>query len=120
MPQCSTKWKISIPSTLINLVTQWYHLHRGHVGTQCLYATISMHFFSPQLKAAAENLVKQCDTCQQFKLARVGRGELPPKNLTAQPWDEVCVNLIVPWTIKINGNDLEFLALTAIDPVTKL
>jgi hypothetical protein len=31
-----------------------------------------------------------------------------------------CVDLICPWSIKINGTDLEFLALTAIDPVMTL
>jgi transposase InsO family protein len=36
------------------------------------------------------------------------------------PWQENHVDLIGPWKIKINGIDVEFRALTVIDPVTNL
>jgi hypothetical protein len=36
------------------------------------------------------------------------------------PWQENHVDLIGPWKIKINGINVEFLALTVIDPVTNL
>ena len=36
------------------------------------------------------------------------------------PWDEVCVDLIGPWKIEIQGREIEFNALTSIDPVTNL
>ena len=36
------------------------------------------------------------------------------------PWDAVAVDLIGPWTIKIDEQDIEFNALTCIDPVTNL
>ena len=36
------------------------------------------------------------------------------------PWDEVAVDLIGPWSIHINGQDLVFHALTCIDTVTNL
>ena len=36
------------------------------------------------------------------------------------PWDAVAVDLIGPWTIKIDNQDVEFNALTCIDPVTNL
>jgi hypothetical protein len=45
---------------------------------------------------------------------------LPPKDLTAQPWDEVSVDLIGPWTINVHGVELQFLALTAVDTVTTI
>ena len=36
------------------------------------------------------------------------------------PWNEVAVDLIGPWKVKLGGKDLEFNALTCIDPVTNL
>ena len=36
------------------------------------------------------------------------------------PWDAVAVDLIGPWKISVSGIELEFLALTCIDPVTNI
>ena len=36
------------------------------------------------------------------------------------PWSEVMVDLIGPWKIKVNNEDIYFSALTCIDPVTNL
>eukprot|EP00957_Ditylum_brightwellii_P174903 13317741-Ditylum_brightwellii.AAC.1 len=36
------------------------------------------------------------------------------------PWAEVAVDLIGPWTLTIQGQEVEFSALTSIDPVTNL
>jgi transposase InsO family protein len=118
--QDNQAWKIVIPSKLIQPIIKWYHVVLGHVGIQRLYKTISTHFYAPKLQEAIDDFVKTCDACQRFKLPGVKRGELPPKNLTANPWDEVCVDLIGPWKITVHGVNLEFMALTAIDPVTTL
>jgi hypothetical protein len=45
---------------------------------------------------------------------------LNPKDLATQPWDEVSVDLIGPWTIKVHGIEVQFLALTAAEMVTIL
>jgi hypothetical protein len=49
-----------------------------------------------------------------------GYGELPAKNITANPWDEVAVDLIGPWNITRNDRTYTFEALTCIDPLTTL
>ena len=36
------------------------------------------------------------------------------------PWDEVAVDLIGPWKIKINGKMFVFNALTCVNPITNL
>jgi Integrase zinc binding domain len=92
----------------------------GHVGIQRLYKTITNHFYASHLRDKIEEFVKSCDSCQRFKLPGIARGELPPQDLTAQPWDEVSVDLIGPWTIKVHGVELQFLALTAVDTVTTI
>jgi hypothetical protein len=47
-------------------------------------------------------------------------GELPERDAQLLPWNEVAIDLIGPWKISINGQELEFNALTCIDPVTNL
>jgi transposase InsO family protein len=120
MPQRNNTWKICIPTTLLPNIVRWYHTVLGHVGIQRLYQTISVHFHAPKLRDTIDEFVKSCDACQRFKLPGIQVGELPPKNLTAQPWDEVSVDLIGPWKISIHGVEYEFLALTAVDPATTL
>ena len=49
-----------------------------------------------------------------------GYGKLPPRHAAIAPWNEVCVDLIGPWEIVVNGNICEFKALTCIDSVTNI
>jgi hypothetical protein len=43
------------------------------------------------------------------------------EKLRLVPWYEVAVNdLIGPWTILVHGQEIEFYALTYIDPVSNL
>ena len=50
----------------------------------------------------------------------IGYGHLPPRETNIVHWNEVCIDLIGPWTIVINSKVLEFKALTSIDPVTSI
>jgi hypothetical protein len=36
------------------------------------------------------------------------------------PWEEVAINLIGPWKVKVNGRQVEFKALTCIDTALNL
>ena len=47
-------------------------------------------------------------------------GHLPPRIAGLFPWETVAVDLIGPWKIKINRIELEFRALTCIDPVSNV
>jgi hypothetical protein len=56
----------------------------------------------------------------KFELAGRGYG-LPPKRLVQfAPWEEVAINLIGPWKVKVNGQQFEFNALTYIDTALNL
>ena len=118
LPQRNEVWKIGIPNALSTLIIRWYHTVLGHPGAQRLYQTIATHFYAPELRTTCDAFVKTCDACQRYKLSAISRCELPAEDLTAQPWDKVAVDPIGPWTITVHGHDLEFLALTCIDPVT--
>ena len=67
-----------------------------------------------------DRIVQECSICQKYKLAGPGYGQLPPRNAPLIPWDEVAVDLIGPWNIKMNNQEFIFNALTCIDPVTNL
>jgi len=50
----------------------------------------------------------------------IGYGHLPPRKTNLVPWNEVCIDLISPWTIVVNGQVLEFKTLTSMDTVTNI
>ena len=62
----------------------------------------------------------RCEECQKNKLLGAGYGLLPPRQAPFMLWSEVAVDLIGPWKIDLNGVEIEFKALTCIDPVTNL
>jgi hypothetical protein len=61
-----------------------------------------------------------CDACQPFKLPGRGYGHLATREVKLVSWDTVCVDLIGPWQIQVNGQVVKYQALTCIDPVTNL
>ncbi len=62
----------------------------------------------------------KCKDCQKHKLAGHGYGLLPKQKLWIAPWEEVTINLIGPWKVKVNGGKVEFNALTCIDMASNL
>jgi hypothetical protein len=113
-------WKIAVPTNMLDDLINWYHTTLNHIGMTRLYETIATHFHHPRLKARVEQRVTNCDACQRNKAIGPGYGELPERDAQLLPWNEVAVDLIGPWKISIDGQELEFNALTCIDPVTNL
>jgi transposase InsO family protein len=113
-------WKVYLPNELLENAVRWYHLALSHLGSTRVYDTMSMHFYNPKLKFTVEDIVSKCDPCQRFKLVGRGHGELAPREAALVPWDEVAVDCIGPWTLKVAGHELRFIALTIIDTVTSL
>ena len=74
--------------------------------------------FHPKLR----HLVKtfKCDLCQRHKLPWKGYGLLPERDISTQPFQEVAVDLIIPWSVKVGKQNVAFMTLTIIDPVTNL
>lgn len=112
-------WKIYLPAALIPNTIRWYHLVLGHAGKTRMYDTIRSRFHAPNLQSHCERF--QCqDRCELYKKQGQRYGNLPPRVVTLVPWNQVDVDLIGPWKIKINEVDFVFNALTCIDPVTNL
>ncbi|CAJ1946505.1 unnamed protein product [Cylindrotheca closterium] len=108
------KWRIHLPETLVAPVIVWYHLVLGNQGTTSLYNTIVQRFYAPALKRKVESL--RCEVCQVNKNANIQYGHLPERHADLVLWFSVAADLIGPWKIKVNGIDIEFNALTCIDP----
>ena len=112
-------WRIYLLRSLVMRVVRWYHLALGHPGKQCLYDTIHSRFYHPGLSVICNNC--QCpEDCQMYKHGGQKYGHLAPQIASATPWSETAVDLIGPRKIKIGNKELEFKALTIIDPVTNL
>ena len=111
-------WKIALSSSLMQPTIQWYHETLGHCGINRLYESIKQHFYVPSLKQKCE--MYRCENYQKNKLIGAGYGLLPPREAPIVPWSEVMVDLIGPWRIQTNDEDIYFNKLTYIDPVTNL
>ena len=111
-------WKICIPNSLLSDIIQWYHLILGHAGKTRLYDSIRKMFYHPQLKYSIDNY--KCSACQMYKQAGRSHGQLPQKEAVLIPFEEVHIDLIGPWTVEVQGKEIEIKALTCIEPVTNL
>ena len=98
-------------------IGSWYHILLGHCGQQKLYDTVRARFHASNLQKACIHTVNWCPhKCQLNK----NYGHLPPQIAGLFPWKTVAVDLIGPWKVKINQIELEFRALTCINPVSNV
>jgi transposase InsO family protein len=118
IPEPGQPWKICIPDNQLDGIIRFYHQALNHLGIRRTVDSIQLHFHHSRIRARAEHLINTCPVCQQFKQLGKGYGHLPPRDPQVVPWQEVAVDLIGPWTIAVNGQNLSFRALTIIDTVT--
>ena len=97
---------------------KWFHQVMGHPGEKRLQDTMNQRYHHPKLCYHIEKL--KCKDCQKYKLAGHGYGLLPKQEVWIAPWEEVAIDLIGPWKVKINGQQVEFNALTCIDTASNL
>lgn len=113
--------KIILPDKMMKQTIEWYHYVCGHVGIDRLYKSLNLFFYNKGMKGKIEDYISACDSCQRNKAPGPGYAELPPRNATEAPFEQVAVDLIGPWTIEIPGyGRLSFRALTIIDQATTL
>jgi hypothetical protein len=90
----------------------------GHPGEKRLQKTLNQRYYHP--KFCYDNYKLKCKYCQKHKLAGCGYGLLPKHEMQIAPWEEVTINLIGPRKVKVNGQQVEFIALTCIDTASNL
>ena len=111
-------WKIALPDTMVPEVVKWFHHVLGHLGQTRMRDTLQTRYHSSKLRSEIEKLV--CEECQKHKLAGKGYGLLPEREVRVAPWEEVAIDLIGPWKVKVGSKVCEFNALTCIDTASNL
>ncbi len=111
-------WKITLPESMIVDTVKWFHQVMGHPGEKRLRETLNQHYYHPRLPYHINK--SKCKDCQKHKLEGRGYGLLPKQEVRIAPWEEVAINLIGPWKVKVNGRQVEFNALTCIDMTSNL
>jgi hypothetical protein len=102
---------------VVDTVT-WFHQVIEHPGEKRLQETLNQCYHHPRLRYHIEKL--KCKDCQKYELEGCGYGLLPKREVRIAPWEEVAINLIGPWKVKVNGRQVELNALTCIDTVSNL
>ena len=90
----------------------------GHPCEKRLQDTLNQRYHHLKLRYHIEKL--KCKDCQKYKLEGRGYGLLPEQEVQIAPWEEVAIDLIGPWKVKVNGQQVEFNALTCIDTASNL
>ena len=115
------QWKIVLPEPLVGPTITWYHSTMGHPGITRLSGSLRTHLWFPRLQDRVAAHVATCEHCQRYKAPGRGYGHLPPRDDTAQPWEEVAVDCVGRWSITLsNGQRVDVHALTIIDVCTTL
>ena len=120
-PTTNSAWHIVIPDVMLYPLVNWYHEALVHsVGMDRLEAMLKRYFWHPKLRDMVCRVISSCPICPQVGLSTKPHGHLAPCEAPLDPWSEVHVDCIGPWTVTINDDKLRFEALTCIDPITNL
>jgi hypothetical protein len=111
-------WKIALPESMVVDTVKWFHQVMGHPGENRLQEMLNQCYCHPRLHCHIDKL--KCKDCRKYKLEGRGYGLLPKQEVRIAPWEEVSINLIGPWKVKVNGQQVEFNALTCIDMASTL
>ncbi len=106
-------WKIALPESMVVDAVKYFHQVMGHPAEERLRGMLNQHYHHPKLCYHIDNL--KCKDCQKHKLASRGYGLLPKQEVRIAPWEEVTIDLIGPWKVTVNGQQVELNALTCIE-----
>ncbi len=110
--------QLVIPKPLQRRAVMWYHHYLQHPGHTRLEKTMNAAMYWKDMRTTIRSITKSCKTCQVIKRRRHRYGHLLAKIIISNPWECLCVNLIGPYTLKGNGLQIDFMALTMIDPAS--
>jgi hypothetical protein len=90
--------KNALPESMVVDTVKLFHKVMGHPSEQ---ETLNQCYHHPKSCYHIDKL--ECKDCQKHKLAGHGYGLLPKREVGTAPWEEVAINLIGPWKVKVNG-----------------
>jgi hypothetical protein len=116
--------KIVLTDDMLPWIVRYYHLTAQHAkGMDRLEWSLKRHFYHLRLRDEVRSQVSWCKICQKMKRYSTNFAQLPAREATSVPWEQVHVDLISPWNIKVKGHKkpVQFIALLmCIDPVLNL
>ncbi len=95
-------WKITLPKSIAVDTVIWFHQVMGHHGEKRLQERLHQRYYHPKLRYHIDKL--KCKDCQKHKLTDCGYGLLPKREVLIAPREEVAINLIGPWKVKVKVN----------------
>jgi len=111
------QWKICLPNSLIPITIEYYHRLLHHPGATRLYESIANHFYFTSIRNTINVFKKSCEICQRVKGPFPRLGHLPVKKGEMNPWEEVQIDLVGPWTFQLPPKwSVSVSVLTCIDP----
>ena len=87
-----TQWRICLPKNMVKDAVKWFHLALGHPGYARTYDTMRSRYYSRHLSSECRKF--KCEDCQKHKADGRGWGLLPEREVTAEPFEDVVVDLI--------------------------
>jgi hypothetical protein len=94
-------WKIALPESMVVDTVKWFHQVMGHPGEKRSRETLNQRYYHPRLCYHIDEW--KCKDCQKHELAGRAYSLLPKQEVRIAPWEEVAINLIGPWKVKVNG-----------------
>ena len=111
--------KIVTPAALQQHAVSWYHHYLQHPGHTRLKETLHAMMDWRGIRHTIHIHIKNCHVCQFNKHHRHKYEKLPTKLVITNPWEVLCVDLIVSYTLSgKDGTELDFMCLTMIDPAS--
>ncbi len=107
-----------MPESMVVHTIKGFHQVIGHPGEKKLREMLNQRHHHLKLWYQIDEL--EYKDCQTYKLAGPSHGLEPKQEVLIAPWEEVTINLIGPWKVKVNGQQVEFNALTCIDKTLNL
>ena len=101
--------KIVIPKQIQKTLVEWYHSVLSHPGETRTELNIGQHFYWKDLQKSVYDICSKCHTCQFLKCGKVNYTKLPAKQEEIQPWDTLCIDLIVKCRMTLNKGSTQYI-----------
>jgi hypothetical protein len=76
----------------------------GHPVEKHLHEALQQCCHHSKLQCTIDKF--KCEHCQRHNLSGKGYGLLPEREMQIAPWEEVAIDLIEPWNVKVNNQKL--------------
>ena len=107
---------IVVPEDLMEDLVSWHHITQCHPSASRMQLTLGMIYTGEGLEDCIKQFASSCEECQKKKDPGPGYGELPAKMNLPDPFEEVGVDYVGPWTVETaKFGAVEFNAMTMTD-----